>query len=86
MTKTQNTLDQIDQHIIDAAGLAQEHLYGDMDATSGARLGGIAYVLDHVNAQIAREVRAARSMGTTWEQIGNHLGMTKQGAQQRFSA
>jgi hypothetical protein len=34
----------------------------------------------------AAQVDAARKAGATWNEIGAHYGLTKQGAQQRFRA
>lgn len=42
--------------------------------------------LRRLEADIRSHVEASRLVGTTWEQIGRALGMTKQGAQQRFGA
>ena len=88
MTNTQNThpLDTVNSSLSDAAAAATVHLYSDLDASVEAKLAGLAYVLEEVDVMIRRQVRSARSQGVTWEQIGNHLGVSKQAAQQRFGA
>lgn len=43
-----------------------------------------AQVLDRATQDLEEKVAAARAAGATWEQIGEQLGLTKQGAQQRY--
>ena len=84
MTKTQHTpTDTLTDQLSTLAGHIQTATYGDMDASSTARLGAIRQVAEAADALLTREASHARSMGHTWQQIGDALGITKQGAQYR---
>lgn len=50
------------------------------------RLARLADDAREVDAQIEESVSDARRAGASWSQIGRELGMTKQGAQQRYGA
>jgi ClpX C4-type zinc finger len=45
----------------------------------------IASTSTHIDQQLTRWVREARSRGMTWTRIGESLGMTRQSAWERFS-
>jgi hypothetical protein len=49
-----------------------------------AALRGLADQLRALENKIADKVRLARAAGASWTQIGREVGMTKQGAQQRW--
>jgi hypothetical protein len=51
-----------------------------------ARLDGVRWARELLEALESATVRAARESGATWKDIGLVYGMTKQGAQQRFGA
>lgn len=51
-----------------------------------ARLDTVRWARQQLEELEAGTVRAARESGATWKQIGAVYGLTKQGAQQRFSA
>lgn len=83
MTNTYNH--QIVDAVSTASGKIQTELFGDMDASEAARLGGYAALIEAAQTQLALEVETARSMGESWEQIGNALGISRQAAWERFS-
>jgi ClpX C4-type zinc finger len=61
----------------------------DQVATAGevlANLPRVAAAGAQVERSLAGWVRRARSLGATWERIGDALGMTRQSAWERFSA
>jgi hypothetical protein len=71
-------LDDLIEHVLaqHPAGSPLEHLSDAVD--SSARLGEVA---DHL---IGHFVDQARRSGATWTEIGQHMGVSKQAAQQRF--
>lgn len=50
------------------------------------QLAGLADEARVIDDKINEAVRGARSAGASWSQIGAELGMTKQGAQQKYGA
>lgn len=69
------------QHLIDGAALFQTD---EMDASEEAQLRAVVEYAKAAEAMVARQVAIARSMGQTWQQIGDTLGTTRQAAQQRY--
>jgi hypothetical protein len=65
--------------------MASQYRTSDTDATNTATLTSYAALMADVQEAVRREAIAARTMGHTWAQIGEALGMSKQAAQQRFS-
>lgn len=65
--------------------LASTYETDDMDATNAAKLRALATMQTDLEAAIFETVRAARSMGDSWQQIGNALGVSKQAAQKRWA-
>lgn len=51
-----------------------------------ARLGAARSAREHFELLELEQVRRLRREGSTWSQIGELYGLTKQGAQQRFKA
>lgn len=49
------------------------------------RIHRMSDALHNVEANIESEVRAWREAGASWTDIGNALGLSRQGAQQRYS-
>ena len=49
------------------------------------RLEAVRWARERMDELESATVRAARESGTTWQDIGAVYGLTKQGAQQRFS-
>jgi hypothetical protein len=70
------------QHIREAAGSLRTD---DMDASNEAILRSYAELRRVFDDDLAEQVRAARSMGCSWERIGAALGITKQAAHERYA-
>lgn len=85
MTNTYPTSEELDR-VTDLAAAMTMRRFGDMDASSAARLTGYLVLVEAANQMLAQEVHHARSMGQTWQQIGHVLGTTRQAAQQRFGS
>jgi hypothetical protein len=60
-------------------------LMSDKSATL-AELSVAAAAFDTARRSLAEEVERARRAGASWSEIGHALGMTRQGAFQRFGA
>ncbi|MBO3663742.1 hypothetical protein [Microbacterium stercoris] len=71
-----------EQHIIDGAAALRTD---DMDASAAAVLASYAAFAKLVDADLANRVHDARSMGLTWQQIGDILGLTRQAAHTRYA-
>lgn len=54
------------------------------DATHMRRIAAAAAAVDTAEAELQAEVDAARQAGDTWAMIGTALGLSRQGAYQRF--
>lgn len=94
--------EQLTQAIDDVASWlenpnAKRHPYNDMERETGewgdiARSAAVQALMDAglvaewLDKRIPELVAMARAEGDTWEQIGETLGITKQAAQQRFTA
>lgn len=50
-----------------------------------ARLAGMNSARHNIESCIEEEVRAWREAGASWADVGEALGLTRQGAQQRYS-
>lgn len=83
MTNTTNTQKHIDSLALVAARIQTEQS-GDMDASAAARLRAAAELIRLAQEMLTNEARYARSLGTTWAEIGDAIGTTRQNAQQRF--
>lgn len=59
---------------------------GQSIGTAVSRLNGLAQIRATVDTMLWEQVAAARESGTSWGQIGEELGVSKQAAQQRFGA
>lgn len=55
-----------------------------MDASAGTILKSHAEFAQYVQADLRERVATARSMGLSWAQIGDALGVTRQAAQQTY--
>lgn len=83
MTNMENTTTS---RIIDVAAAAtQTELYGPDDATAAAAVGASLAVVAAAERHLRETVRHQRSMGSTWQEIGDALGTSRQAAQMRFS-
>lgn len=69
------------QHLINGAALYRAD---DHDASEAAQLRAVLDYAAAAHAMVARQVEHARSMGTTWQEIADVLGTTRQAAQQRY--
>lgn len=49
------------------------------------RLSALRLMVEEMDRQTADAVRLARSQGKNWGEIGKALGMSRQGARQRFA-
>jgi len=56
----------------------------ELTMSPGSLLDTLSAYAGHIEDATERAVRAARAQGSSWEHIGACLGITKQGAQQRF--
>jgi hypothetical protein len=74
------------QHFQSITDLAGDFRTSDTDASESAILASYAALRDEVDAHIAERVAVARTMGTTWQTIGDALRVSKQAAQQRYGA
>jgi len=55
------------------------------DTDSLRLIAQLAQQRDHVDAELAQSVQAAREAGRSWSEIGAMLGVTKQAAQRKYS-
>jgi hypothetical protein len=73
---------------IAAAATLVEFLQGEVDAVSATgwatMLGDLRRLSSTVSSATETAVTAARAGGYSWQDIGEALNMTKQGAQQRY--
>jgi len=77
---------QMTTALAETIALAADAYYNPSDATPAAKIGSIRIVQDYLDEMLAAEVHRARSLNTTWAEIGCYLGTTRQAAQQRFGA
>lgn len=56
------------------------------DASQPAKLRELAEIVEAANAMIEQHARFARDLGHSWAEIGDALGTSRQGAQQRFKS
>lgn len=69
------------------AAMASAVTRGFRRALPGAELSALivaAGVLEQAEAQVAQAVAAARAAGASWSQVGDAVGVSRQGAQQRW--
>jgi len=67
-----------------AAAETQAGMFGADDATARAAIGASAAVLEAAEQHLAATVDHQRRMGATWQEVGDALGVSRQGAQRRF--
>ena len=58
---------------------------GDMDASNEATLRDLRAIRDALESLTRAEVASARSLGLSWAQVGDALGVSKQSAHERYS-
>ena len=75
-------LNEVFQHMLEGADMFRDD---EMDASEEAQLRAVLAYSRAVDGLMHRQVKIARSMGLTWQQVGDALGTTRQAAQQRFS-
>lgn len=83
MTNSENTT----ARIIDvAAATTQTEMFGEDDATAAAAVGASLLVVAAAEQHLRETVRHQRSMGASWQELGQILGTSRQAAQQRFGS
>lgn len=82
MTNTENTAAA---QIIDVAAAAtQTEMFGADDASARAAIRASMAVVQAAESHLVETVRHQRSMGATWQEIGDILGTSRQSAHERF--
>lgn len=74
--------DRTRQLLIDAAASTR---HDDTDASSETQLSSWITLQNELEDELRHQIRVARSMGMTWQQIGDQFGTSRQAAQQRWS-
>ena len=67
-----------------AVAEVQSELFGPDDTSVLAAITASNAVLEAAESHLAETVSRRRSMGATWQEVGDALGTTRQGAQRRF--
>ena len=84
MSATQVSATPVTKNLIREAAASTRH--DDTDATAATVLASYAETARVADEMLKAQIKVARSMGLSWQQIGDVFGVTKQAAQKRFGA
>jgi len=82
MTNSVSPTDRTHDFLRRAAGSTR---HDDMDASSATVLASYATMQREATALLRHQVEVARSLGLSWQQVGDALGISKQAAHERYS-